>query len=197
MKQPTLNNEQNERLNAIARLGGDRIAGALSKWISTGITAKRASASIVHYTQLLDTAFSPEDVITTILIKVSGSIDGYLLFFFDEKSAEGIVRKILRRDIDPLLQWDALTRSAMEETGNIIGTAFLNEIVRSLNLDIHPSSPVIACDLAAAIVETIMAQFAIKGEYALSCQISFGSNNDEINGTFCMLPDNISILEYI
>lgn len=197
MKRSALNNDKIERLDAIARLGGKRIAASLSKWISTVVTAKSSSTSIVPYTQLLNPAFLQDEVITTILIKVSGGIDGYLLFLFDEESTKGILSRILRRNTGPFMEWDDITRSAMEETGNIIGTAFLNEIAMGFNLEIYPASPVVACDFAGAIVETIMAQFAMKGDYALSCQITFRSNNDEINGTFCLLPDDTGILEHI
>lgn len=191
MTKPVLDNEQISRLDSIARAGGDNIASALSKWLSTGIITKGSHASIVHYSQLLEPAFSPEDLITAILIKVSGTLSGYLIFLFDEKSAIEIVTRILHREIDSILELDDISRSVIEETGNIIGTAFLNTLAMKLNLEIYPSSPIIACDLSGAIVDTIMAQFAIQGEYALSCHISFSSSNDNITGIFSMLPENI------
>lgn len=188
---PILNNEQISRLDTIARVGGDKIASALSKWIGTGISTRSSNASIVHYSRLLEPSFSPEELITAILIKVSGSISGYLIFLFDEKSAIEIVTRISHREIGSILDWDDLSRSVMEETGNIVGTAFLNTVAMNLNLEIYPSSPVIACDLSGAIIETIITQSAIHGEYALSCQISFSSSSDEITGIFSMLPEDI------
>ena len=191
MTKPMLNNEQISRLDSIARVGGDKIGSALSKWTATDIITKSSHASIVHYSQLLEPSFSPEDLITAILIKVSGALSGYLIFLFDEKSAIEIVTRILHREIDSILELDDISRSVMEETGNIIGTAFLNTLAMNLNLEIYPSSPIIACDLSGAIVETIMAQFAIQGEYALSCHICFSSSNDKINGIFSMFPEDI------
>jgi chemotaxis protein CheC len=81
----------------------------------------------------------------------------------------------------------------MEETGNIIGTAFLNGIAASLNLELYPSSPIVTCDYSGAILETMMAHVAMRGEYALSCQISFHSSHDEMAGIFALLPEDISV----
>ncbi len=192
MTEPILDNDQISRLDNVARLGGYKIAGALSKWIGTEIATKSSNASIVHYSRLLEPSFSPEELITAILIKVSGSISGYLIFLFDEKSAIEIVTRMSHREIDSILDWDDLSRSVMEETGNIVGSAFLNTVATEMNLEIYPSSPVIACDLSGAIIETVMAQFAIRGEYALSCHISFNSIHDEITGIFSLLPEDIS-----
>lgn len=197
MTKPVLDDEQISRLDSIARVGGDKIASALSKWTGTGITAKDSIASIVHYSQLLESSFPPEDLITAILIKVSGALSGYLIFLFDEKSAIEIVTRILHREIDSILELDDISHSVIEETGNIIGTAFLNTLATNLNLEIYPSSPIIACDLSGAIVDTIMAQFAIQGEYALSCHISFSSSSDKITGIFSMLPEDIDAWRFI
>lgn len=197
MKEPILDKDQVSGLDVLARLGGDKVAGALSKWLGMSITPKGSEASMVHYSELADPSFPAENPLTAILIKVSGDMDGYLLFLFDEKSALEIVTRILRRNKDSALVWDDLTRSVMEETGNIIGTAFLNAIAASLDIEIYPSSPTAAFDISGAIIETIMAQLALNGEYYLRCQTSFYSGMNEISGTFAMVPENTSILEYL
>lgn len=180
------------RLDTISKIGADKIASALSKWTGMRIKATSSNASIVHYSKLLEPSFSPEDIVTAILIRVSGSMDGYLIFLFDERSVLTIIKKIIHKDIDSVLCADDLSRSVMEETGNIIGTAFLNTFAANYNLEMYPSSPVTASDLCGAILESVIAQFAIRGEHALSCQISFSSENEEIRGIFSMLPDDIN-----
>ena len=192
MTETILNNDDIVRLDTIAKIGADKIAGALSKWTGLKIKAHSSNASIVHYSKLLEPSFSPEDIVTAILIRISGSTGGYLIFLFDERSVLTIIKKILHKEIDSVLDLDNLSSSVMEETGNIIGTAFLNTIAANFNIEMYPSSPVTASDLCGAILESLMAQFAIRGEYALSCQISFNSDNDEIKGIFSMLPDDIN-----
>ncbi|MBI5194290.1 MAG: hypothetical protein HZA08_12745 [Nitrospirae bacterium] len=192
MTESMLNNNGIARLDMIAKVGADKTAGALSKWTGMRIKATSSSASIVHYSKLLEPSFSPEDIVTAILIRVSGSMEGYLIFLFDERSVLTIVKKILHKEIDTVLDSDNLTISVIEETGNIIGTAFLNTIAANYNLEMYPSSPVTASDLCGAILESVIAQFAIRGEHALSCQISFSSDDEEIKGIFSMLPDDIN-----
>ncbi|MDD5434991.1 MAG: chemotaxis protein CheX [Nitrospira sp.] len=180
------------RLDTIAKIGADKIAGALSKWTGLRIKVDRSNASIVHYSKLLEPSFSPEDIVTAILIRTSGSMNGYLIFLFDERSALTIVKKILHKEMDSVLTLDDISRSVLEETGNITGTAFLNTIAAYFNLEIYPSSPVTASDLCGAILESVIAQFAIKGETALTCQISLSSDDEEIKGIFAMLPDDLN-----
>lgn len=186
-----------ERLDIISKIGADNIARALSKWTGLKITANSSMASIVHYSKLLEPAFSPDDTVAAILIRISGSIDGYLIFVFDEPSVLSIIRRILHKDIYSILDLDDLSRSVMEETGNIIGTSFLNTIAMNFSFEMFPSSPVTACDLCGAILEPMMAELAINGDYALSCRISFSSDNDEIKGVFAMLPDDINAWSFL
>ena len=193
MDQLILKDEQISRIDTIAKVSAGKMAEALSKWIRTQIIVNSSNASIVHYSRLLEPLTSPEDIISAILVGVTGNTTGNLIFLFDENSTLSIIKKILRREIGSMLGWDHITRSVMEETGNIIGAAFLNGIATSLNLELYPSSPIVTCDYSGAILETMMAHAAMRGEYALSCQISFRSSNDEMAGIFAMLPEDISV----
>lgn len=188
---PILNEEQIRRLDTAARLGADKVAESLSKWIGTKVISNSAKTAIVHYSKLFELSPSSEDLVTAILIRVSGSISGYMVFIFDEMSTKRILTKILRKNIDSLSEWDNLRRSVMEETGNIIGASFANTLAMNLNCDIHPSSPVMACDFAGAFWDTLLTQYAIEGEYALSCQVTFNSPGDQISGTFSMIPEDL------
>ena len=191
MTQPILNEEQIRRLDTAARLGADKVAESLSKWLRTKVVSNSAKTAIVHYSKLLELSPSSEDLVTAILIRVSGSISGYMVFIFDEMSTKRILTKILRKNIDSLSEWDNLRRSVMEETGNIIGASFANTLAMNLNCDIHPSSPVMACDLAGEFWDTLLTQYAIEGEYALSCQVTFNSPGDQISGTFSIIPEDL------
>jgi len=197
MKRPVGDENRISGLDNLALLGSDKIACALSRWLGIKIYPRHPRASIDHYSKLADITSSPEEPVTAILVKVSGDIDGYLLFLFDEKSSLEIVKRLLPRNRGSNFVWDDLTKSAMEETGNIIGTAFLNAVAGSLGLEIYPSSPVTAFDISSAIIETVMTHLASHGEHYLSFRASFYSEMNVINGTFAMIPDDTCILEYI
>ena len=188
---PILNDEQIKRFNTIAKLGADRAAESLAKWIRTGIVTSSVKAGVMHYSKLPELSPSSDGLSTAILVRVSGSISGYLAFIFDEISTKHILARILRRDIDSLAEWDNLRRSAMEETGNIIGTSFANSLAMNLGLDIHPSSPVMAFDFPDALWDTLLTQYALEGEYALSCQITLNSQDHIISGIFSVIPDDL------
>src|SRR3990170_4627249 len=118
MDQLVLEDEQIARIDTIAKVSANKMAEALSKWIRTQIIVNSSSASIVHYSRLLEPLTSPEDIISAILVRVTGNTTGYLIFLFDENSTLSIIKKILRREIGSMLGWDPITRSVMEETGN-------------------------------------------------------------------------------
>ncbi|HZX48369.1 MAG TPA: hypothetical protein VFF47_04030 [Nitrospirota bacterium] len=188
---PILNEGQIQRLNTVAALGAEKVAESLSKWIRTKIVISSTKASVMHYSKLTELSPSSEGLSTAILVRVSGSVSGYLVFIFDENSTKHILGRILRRDIDSLAEWDNLRRSAMEETGNIIGTSFANALAMNLGLEIHPSSPVMAFDFPDALWDTLLTQYALEGEYALSCQITLNSQDHIISGIFSVIPDDL------
>src|SRR3972149_9541489 len=97
---PILNDEQIQRLNTLAKLGADKVAESLSKGIRTEIVTSSAKVAVMHYSKLSELSPTTEGLSTAILVSVSGSISGHLVFIFDERSTKHILARILRRDID-------------------------------------------------------------------------------------------------
>lgn len=190
---PILNDEQIQRFNTIAKLGADRAAESLAKWIRTGIVTSSVKAGVMHYSKLPELSPSSDGLSTAILVRISGSVSGYLALILDEISTKYILSRILRRDIDTLAEWDNLSRSVMEETGNIIGASFVNSLAMNPGLDIHPSSPVMAYDFPDALWDTLVTQYALEGEYALSCNITFNSPDKSICGILSVICDDLQI----
>jgi chemotaxis protein CheC len=81
--------------------------------------------------------------------------------------------------------------SALKEIGNIIAGAYLAAISSMTNLTMQPSVPMIAVDMAAAILSVPAIQFGQYGDNALFIETEFG---DEvmINGYFILMPDQES-----
>lgn len=183
-----LTSEQQRRLSLVARHGADQVGRSMSRWLRETVTVTIRSVEVVHYSDVTARLCQPDATLAAVMVGVSKGISGTTLFLFDEPSALEIVRRVLDRDTAPT-EWDELSRSAMEETGNIVGSAFLNGLALALNMEVQPESPMFVVDFGEAILDQIVIEMAMTGEYALLFEAEIASASGDVTGQFTLLPD--------
>lgn len=188
MSEFTITDEQQRCLSLVAKHGAEHVSRSMSRWLRESISMNVTSVEIVHYSSLPEQLGTPGETVAAILIPLTTDLRGMAVFLFDEQSALQIVGRILQRE-EPLTEWDVLAESAMEETGNIVGTAFLNGLSLALNLEIHPEAPTFLLDYTEAILDPLMVEIAMAGEHALLFDAVLESDTGTIHGQFSLLPD--------
>lgn len=183
-----LTGEQARRLSLVGKHGADQVSRSMSRWLKDTVTVLMRTVDVVHYGELAAVLSPPQVTVAAILIQLHCDVTGTALFLFDEQSAQEIVRRVLQRAAPPAA-WDDLARSVMQETGNIVGTAFLNGLALALNLEIHPEQPVFMIDFAEAILDPLMIEVAMSGEYALMFDADISSSSGAVSGKFGLLPE--------
>ncbi len=183
-----LTGEQRRRLSLVAKHGADQIGQAMSRWLRDTVTVNMRPVEMVHFSDVTSRFGMKEETTAAVCIHLAAGLSGTLLFLFDEPSALEIVRRVLQRDSAPT-DWDDLAKSVMEETGNIVGTAFLNGLAMALDLEVHPESPLFMVDYTEAILDPLMIGVAMSGEYALLFEADISSVSDSVSGKFTLLPD--------
>lgn len=189
MTEMILSDEQKRRLRLVAKHGAEHVSRSMSRWVRDTIDVSVDEPEMVHFSELAARLNCPDETVAAILLTLTADLTGTSLFIFDEASAREIVRRAMRATAPPR-DWDALACSAMQETGNIVGTAFLNGLALALGLEIHPEAPVFARDYLEAILQPLMVEIALRGEYALLFDSRLESSSGTIRGQFTLLPDS-------
>lgn len=131
------------------------------------------------------------DLMTMIVLAIEGDVGGgQLILTFDDTNGRNLAASLLRRPVNEEPEWSALEKSAVMETGNILGSAYLNELTRLTGHKLVPSAPVFIQDFGASVVEQALMAQAMELDKVLVCQTRFECNQQELDWNVFFVPSN-------
>ncbi len=184
-----LSSMQLDAIREIGNIGAGNSATALSQLINKKIDMDVPNASVVPLGEIPDLVGGPEAMIVGIFLRVYGKAPGSVLFFMPKASAFYLAEQLLGEHKDPADELTDMDKSAIMEIGNILTGAYLNALSHYTKLNLLPSIPAIAMDMAGAILNIIIAQLGQIGDHALVMETRFLSEDKGINGQFFLVPD--------
>jgi chemotaxis protein CheC len=99
-----------------------------------------------------------------------------------------LVASLLGRDVEDTEEWSALEKSALTETGNILGCAYMNAITRLIDHDLVPSAPYFIQDYGASVLEQALMAQAMTTDTVLVCRTGFHREGAELNWRVIFVP---------
>jgi chemotaxis protein CheC len=174
-------------LREICSIGAGHAATALSQ-----LTGRRIDLQVprVLFAKVQDVpriAGGSETVVDGLYFRILGDARGVILIIFPEESGHMIVRLVLGDQ--GAASEDALSVSAMRETGNILTSAFLSAINKLAGLSLIPSVPGYARDMAGSILDLVLIELSRLEDTALVIETVFREAGEGIRGHFFLLPD--------
>jgi len=183
-----------EVLYGIVERGLRASSQALSTMTTGGIQLHKPSMEFIPLTLVPSIAGGPEVVAVSVYLRIEGDIQGHLMILFTSESALRVVDMLMDYPPGTTQSIDALAASALAETGNVCGTAFLNALADRTGMTILPTTPAVVIDMAGAILESVVSELFLNGDEVLLVETSF---NADIPGAFLLMPDQESMARLI
>ena len=130
------------------------------------------------------------DLLTMVVLGVDGEYGGQLILAFDDENGRKLAATLLNREVPDDPEWSAIEQSAIMETGNIMGSAYLSEMTRLLGTELKPSAPYFIQDFGASVLEQALMAQAAECDTVLVCQTHFEFNNQQVNWHVFFVPDH-------
>lgn len=175
-------------LKEICNVGAGHAATALSQLIGRRIDLEVPRVIFENIQEVPRIAGGAETVVAGLYFRILGEARGIILMIFPEESAQGIVRLVCHGRETPDLE-DPMSVSAMQETGNILTSAFLSAISQLSGLSLIPSVPGYARDMAGSILDLVLIELSRLADIALVIETVFCETGEGIRGHFFLLPD--------
>ncbi len=188
-----VSDKQMNELRIIAAKGAENANLAFSRWLKEKASLEITDVSFVPCEDIVKNVGDVDKMVVSILLRMNGDIKGNMIFIFSEDSAAYLIEKVGKKKVSKLSELSTMNRSILEETGNIVGTAFLNSLVTYLDILISTSAPAFIYDYAAAILEMAVMEYAPVSDYALLFKTKFYEANTKIDGYFFILPSPESL----
>lgn len=129
-----------------------------------------------------------DDLLTMVVLSLEGEIGGEMILTFDEENGRELAASLLRRPVGTEAAWSDLEKSALTETGNILGCAYMNALTRLINSELVPTAPYFIQDYGASVLQQALMAQAMTTDRVLICRTGFHREGAELNWRVLFVP---------
>ncbi|RAV03533.1 chemotaxis protein CheC [Paenibacillus sp. YN15] len=176
-------------LREVGNIGAGHAATALAKLLDKPVDMMVPKVRIVPFEEIAESVGGIEQVVVAIFLRIDGETPGNMFFILTQESAKRLLRKIVGIDVDNEEFYSEMELSALNEIGNILAGSYLSSLADFTNLNMQPTVPSLAIDMAGAILTYGLLQYGEMGDHALLIDTAFLEGKDEVEGHFFLIPD--------
>lgn len=129
-----------------------------------------------------------DELLTMVVLSLEGEVGGEMILTFDDVNGRQLAASLLGRPVDESPEWTDLEKSALTETGNILGCAYMNAITRLINHKLVPSAPYFLQDYGASVLQQALMAQAMTCDQVLVCRTGFHREGEELNWRVLFVP---------
>ncbi len=187
-KYEDLNSVQLDVLREIGNIGSGNAATALAQLLSRFVDMKVPEVCLLDFQQAMQAMGDPENTVVGILIRLTGDIEGIIMFLLEEPFAKTICTTLMGDHPFSLLELDPSDMSVLNEIGNIMGGSYVNAIANIANMLIDISVPALTVDMLGAIMNVPVVEFSQVGDKVLMIAEQFLMDGVEIHSKMLLIP---------
>lgn len=175
-----------EPLQEIATIAAGNAATALSKLVGEDVSVAVPSVRLTAVEKILSEIGTAE-VSTAALVKITGDVQGLILFNLDPKDAQDIATGVIHQQTTSAFADQ--DQAVLKEMLNIISGAALNAMSKFLDLTLQPTIPVSTIDMLGAILDPFTAEFSASFASVLLIQEVFTITSKDMSLKFLVIID--------
>ena len=185
-----------DMMREIGSIGTGNAATALSSLLKTGVEMTVPKVEILGYNEAVDLLGHPEDMISGVLVQMTGDVSGVMLFLMKMDFINEVLQCVLQENIDGYEQMGEMEVSAATEVGNIIISSYILSLSKLADMDISLSVPAFSVNMLGGIMTVPMAEFGYVSDklMMITGKCIIGGRN--VDSNLLLLPD-IQSLNYL
>lgn len=129
------------------------------------------------------------DLMTMVVLTIEGDAGGTMILSFDEENGRQLAASLFNQPMETGDDWSDLEKSALMETGNILGCAYFNAIARLLQCEFVPSPPDFLQDYGLCVLEQALMEQAMTSSDVMICQTTFLKGAEKLNWHILFIPN--------
>lgn len=184
-----LNDLQIDAIKEVSNIGAGNAATALSVMLNRKIDMTVPRAKIASFAKIVNYVGKEDKESVGGFLRVEGSMPMGILFMLPIEQAMFFMEILFEKHGLVSSAWNEMYDSAFKEIVNILAGSYLNAIALVSQSVLNPSVPVMAIDMAGAILGEALQQIGEVSDYALVVENVFIEKKREITGHFFLLPE--------
>lgn len=180
--------KQINRLSIVLDMCTDAASRALSKALRTAATIYITETAVYDALDITEKLNKDEREMVASLLVLNGTGNGKVLFMVDKKDAFVLKDLYLREPVGNTKEYDAYVESTIQEIGNILSGSISNSFSADFGLTILPSPPLVTCDFAGTIFETMIMEDLLEDDNLILMDTTFNILHYNFNCYFYLMP---------
>ena len=176
-------------LTEIGTIGAGNATTSLSVLLNSKLSMKMPRVSFMNFDEFVESIGGAENVIVGVMSNITGEMEGFVLFAMDTKDARRLVNRLTGEELSKEDNFNDLDLSAVKEIGNILISSYLSSIETLTGIHIRPSNPVMAIDVAGAILSFPAIVNSRDHDNVLRIESQFDGVDLSIGGHIMMIAD--------
>jgi len=187
-----LDNFQIDVLKEIGNIGAGNAATALAKMLRRKVDMDVPKVKVLKFQEVSEILGEADIPVVGLLLRVMGDIKGSIMFILENEAARIWVNILMGKpqtEKKGYLNFDEIEVSALKEIANILSGSYLSALSSLTGLNILPSVPELAIDMAGAILSVPAIEFGKLGDSVLYIETEYLEGDTRVVGDFFLVPD--------
>ncbi|MDR1570894.1 MAG: chemotaxis protein CheC [Clostridiales Family XIII bacterium] len=184
-----LNDMHIDVLREIGNIGAGNAATSLGMILNAEVDIQLPKVQISDFDTAVNALGGAEAMTVGVLLNFSGEANGLIMFLLGMDDAQNITSILVDDGDDGGEGLSEIKRSAIQEIGNILGSAYINSIAQLTGLRIEVSIPYIAIDMAGALLSVPIIQFGAIGDKVMFIEEGFFTSERKLNSNVIMFAE--------
>ncbi|MBP1543679.1 MAG: chemotaxis protein CheC [Oscillospiraceae bacterium] len=180
-------------LREIGNIGSGSAANALSSMLGKNVIMRVPDVSVMDYQEVIDRMGGPEKVITGILVRLVGDVNGMIMFLLEDSFAQVVLNTFMQLENVTVTTLDQTQLSVITEMGNIMAGSYLSALSQLTGLTIDMSVPAMTVDMMGAIMSVPIIEFSEVGDKVLFIDDGFVIDGVDIKSSIILIPEMASL----
>jgi chemotaxis protein CheC len=160
----------------------------MSRWTGGVIALELAEVREIPLKNACKEFYACNKRLTMVVLPLHGELGGVMIFHFDEENARHLAATLMEQPRGAYAPWSEMEKSAITETGNILGCAYLNVISRLIDRPLVPTAPYFLQDYGASVFQRALADQAFSGDCVLIFRTGFLGVEKDLNWSALFVP---------
>lgn len=184
-------------LKEVSNIGTGNAIMALSSFLNDAVKLNQPYIRMLDYEEVLDKLGGSDNVVTGLLLFLSGDIDGMIMLLLQEDFTLQALQILMNQTFDDMYEIDEMGSSALKELANIMASSYVNAIATLGNMSIHVSIPDIAIDMTGSILSVPAIHFGDISNRVLFMENDFSLGEQRVNSSILLFAKDESIKRMI
>ncbi len=192
-----LNLQELDMMKEIMNICTGHAADALSKMLSTEVRINLPCTRVLDYVDALSEIGNEEMPAGGVLLRMTGGVDGILLFVYDLPFANKILSTMLGEQVEDLTQMTDMHFSVMAEIGNIIAGSSVTALSKLMGETVELTAPSSTVNMLGGILAVPMAAYGYETNKLLYSPTEFILDGEKHANWLLMIPSVKSLGDII